>query len=114
MSDHDVLIDLIVDVVGVERSRITDEASLFHDLGMAGLDGAELLEEIGARFDIDLSRVDWVRYFGAERRYNPFHHLWCMLGGRRLDEGIVPLRVSDLKRSVTERRWCEPSREETG
>ncbi len=66
------------------------------------------------RFDIDLSRVDWVRYFGEERRYNPFRHLWCMLGGRRLDEGIVPLRVSDLKRSVAERRWCEPSREETG
>ena len=51
MTDHDVLLDLIVDVTGVKRARITDEASLFHDLGMAGLDGAELLEQIAVKWN---------------------------------------------------------------
>ena len=110
-SDTEELLDLISDTTGIKRDRLTDDKSLFHDFGVAGMDGRDLIYAIGARFEIDTSSVCWENYFGEELPYNPFLHLWCLLRGRRLDEGIVRLQISDLKRMVDEKRWQEPSGE---
>ena len=107
-ADADPLLDLISNTIGADRNRLADGTSLFHDLGVDGLDGADLLDAIGTRYGIDMSDVDWSRYFGPERPYNPLYHLWCLLRGRRLDHGIVPLRISDLRRSIQSGRWQEP------
>ncbi len=114
MTDHDSLLSLISEVTGIDKTQLADEKSLFHDFGVAGLDGAELLDEIGTRFGIDMSEVDCVRYFGEELPYSPVFHLSQFLRGRRLDDGIVRLQVSDLKRTVTERKWQDPTEPRTG
>lgn len=102
------LLDLISSRLSVDRSRLSDDAALFHDLGVAGLTGESLLVSIAESFDIEMSEVnpDW--YFGPEIGYNPFFHLWMLLQGRRLDEGIVRLRIGDLKTTVAAGEWIEP------
>ncbi len=107
-TDADPLLDLISDRIGEERSRLADDTLLFHDLGVAGMDGADLLEAIGTQYGLDLSDVDWSRYFGPELSYNPLYHLWRLIRGRRLDHDIVPLRISDLRRSIRAGNWQEP------
>ena len=109
MSDDDALLDVISAATGINRDRLTDETSLFHDCGVAGLDGEDMLKAIGRQFDLDVSQVDWPRYFGDELPYNPIYHLWCLIRGRRLDADIVRLRISDLRRSVAAGRWIEPA-----
>ncbi len=109
LSACDPLIQIISDITRIEPDRFSDESSLFHDFGVAGLDGAEVLEAIGRDFGLDMSEVDWSRYFGPELPYNPIYHLWCVIRGRRLDADIVELRISDLRRSIAEGRWVEPS-----
>jgi hypothetical protein len=111
-SDEDIdrLLDIIADISGVRREKLLDHSSLFHDFGMAGHDGHDLLQAIGTAFQLDMSAVRYKTYFGEEAPYNPFHHLRMALQGRRLDEGIVRLEIADLKRSVTEGVWIEPQR----
>ena len=102
------LIELIADRLAVDPSHLVDDAYLLHDLGVGGLDGHDLLVAIGEEFDIDLSEVPWWDYFGPERAYNPFTHLMCFLSGKRLDQDIVRLQISDLKKTVETGTWCDP------
>lgn len=114
MKDHlksDRLIRLIAKEIGVEPSRLGDEVSLFHDLGVAGLDGYDLLSAIGVEFDIDITQVPWPRYFGEEASYNPVTHLVRSVTGKPHHNGIIRLRVSDLKKTVEKGSWEEPARQ---
>ena len=108
-AEDDPLLDLISEMIGVEPYRLADDRSLYHDCGVAGDDGDDLLEAIDIQFNLDLSQVDPTRYFGPELPYNPFYHLWCIIRGRRLDHDIVRLQISDLRRSIAAGRWIEPS-----
>lgn len=108
-AGDDPLLEVISEMTGVETHRLADDRSLLHDFGVAGDDGAELLEAIGLRFDLDVSQVDSDKYFGPELPYNPLYHLWCIIRGRRLDHDIVRLRISDLRHSIAVGRWIEPS-----
>lgn len=102
------LLELISGCLNIGRDHLSDDKSLFHDFGVAGVDGYDLLKEISEKFDIDMSQVCWVKYFGEEQAYNPFFHLCRLLQGRRLDEGIARLKISDLKQTVATGRWVEP------
>ncbi|NOD62535.1 MULTISPECIES: DUF1493 family protein [unclassified Ruegeria] len=107
-QDFEKLISLISDLVGVDPSKLHEGSSLFHDFGVAGDDGAEVLQAIANEFEIDIGDVDGARYFGSEAPYNPFYHLQCFLQGKRLDHDIVRLEISDLVKTVKTRKWCEP------
>ena len=108
-SASDPLLEVISEVIGVKKHRLTDDRSLFHDLGVAGDDGVDVLEAIGRHFDLDVSQVDCDKYFGPEQSFSPLYALWCLIHGRRLDADIVRLQISDLRRSIAAGRWIEPS-----
>ena len=105
----DPLLELISEMIGIETHRLTDERSLFHDFGVAGDDGADLLEAIRLRFELDVSQVNSDRYFGPEASFSLINASWCLIRGQRLDADIVRLRISDLRRSIAAGRWIEPS-----
>ena len=108
------LIDLIADQIGDTTNQLTDNSSLFHDFGVAGLDGKELLDRIGERFEIDMTEAPWWDCFGEERAYNPFYHLCCFLKGRRLDHDIIRLQISDLKTTIDKGTWHPPAVTQSG
>jgi len=103
------LIDLIVEHTGIEDGQLSDDTSLFHDFGVGGMDGEELIDAIGEEFGIDMSEVAWWDYFGEELPYNPFYHLYCFVRGRRLDHDIVRLQISDLKATIERGAWQPPA-----
>ncbi|WP_282605016.1 DUF1493 family protein [Pelagibius sp. Alg239-R121] len=107
ISDEEALLELISEELAIKRDRLRDETTLCRELGVAGLDGAELLEAIGKRFGIDVSEVEWWRYFGPEVGYDPIRHLLAVLSSKNLTEDIVTLRISDLKRIVAAGKWIE-------
>ena len=108
-AEDDPLLEVISEMTGVKPHKLSDDRSLLHDFGVAGDDGAELLEAIGQRFNLDVSQVDPDRYFGPEAALNPIYALWCLIRGQRLDADIVRLQISHLRRSIDAGHWIEPS-----
>ena len=104
--DDDLLAEVFEDILGFRRSELTDDTRLFHDLKIAGIDGFDLLEEISERFGIAKDfHGNLESFFGPEAAYNPILHFLLWLRGRRLDEGVKPLTVSDLRRVIETRSW---------
>ena len=55
MSDiEDKVRDIIDEELGVEREKLTDDASFIEDLGADSLDTVELVMEFEKEFDIDI------------------------------------------------------------
>ena len=50
--------DIIVDELGVEREKLTSEASFMEDLGADSLDTVELVMAFEKEFDIDIPDED--------------------------------------------------------
>ncbi len=59
MSDlHDKVKDIIVEELGVERDKVTDDASFMEDLGADSLDTVELVMAFEKEFDVDIPDED--------------------------------------------------------
>ncbi len=59
MSDiEDKVKDIIVEELGVEREKLTSEASFMEDLGADSLDTVELVMAFEKEFDIDIPDED--------------------------------------------------------
>ena len=50
--------EIIVDKLGIEESKITDEARFIEDLGADSLDTVELIMQFEEEFDIEISDED--------------------------------------------------------
>lgn len=106
------LIALIAREVGVSPARLNLEMALADDLGVAGQDGADLLDAIGREFGVDLSVVDWAEYFGEEAPFDPLLAVWR--GFERLfrrglrESDSPPLRIRHLLRTVQRGEWSAP------
>lgn len=108
----DRLIAVVASETGVSPARISADTALADDLGVAGLDGANLLAAIGREFDMDLSVIDWAEYFGEEAALDPLRAIWR--GFLRVySDGSAKtspaLRVRDLLATIETGRWVEPS-----
>lgn len=53
-SVKEVVIELIVENLGVDRERVTSETNIFEDLGADSLDFVELIMCFEEEFDIDI------------------------------------------------------------
>jgi acyl carrier protein len=49
---------ILIDLIGVEESEITEDASLIKDLGMDSLDYAELVMEFEQNFEMKIPDTD--------------------------------------------------------
>jgi len=105
------LIALVARETGVSPARIAADTALADDLGVAGLDGAELLAAIGREFGMDLSAIDWAEYFGEELARDPLCAAWRDFV--RVHAAPPPpapaLRIRDLALTIERGLWVEPS-----
>ncbi|MHC4235217.1 MAG: acyl carrier protein [Planctomycetota bacterium] len=63
--------DIIVEELGVEREKLTDEASFIEDLGADSLDTVELVMAFEKEFDIDMpdEEAEKLRTVGEAMKY---------------------------------------------
>jgi acyl carrier protein len=63
--------DIIVEELGVEREKLTNEASFMEDLGADSLDTVELVMAFEKEFDIDIpdEEVEKLRTVGDALKY---------------------------------------------
>lgn len=72
MSDMvDKVKDIIAEELGVEREKLTDEASFMEDLGADSLDTVELVMAFEKEFDIDIpdEEAEKLRTVGDAMKY---------------------------------------------
>ncbi len=73
MSDNMVekVKDIIVEELGVEREKLTDDASFMEDLGADSLDTVELVMAFEKEFDIDIpdEEAEKLRTVGDAMKY---------------------------------------------
>ncbi|PXX41537.1 DUF1493 family protein [Undibacterium pigrum] len=70
----------IADFAGVPIQNLSDDTSLFHDLGMDGDDALEFMQEFSRRFHVDLAQFVHSDYFGAEAASNPLALVTGLIG----------------------------------
>ena len=93
------VIDLVVDETGARRGKIREDSQLGEDLGIDGDDADDLMDRFFREFSVDRSGYNFLDHFGME--------------GFRLKDLIspprtIPVRISDLVRSVEAGRWIRP------
>jgi acyl carrier protein len=70
MADHSEKVkDIIEKELGVEREKLTSEASFIEDLGADSLDIVELVMEFEKEFNIDIPDEDKLRTVGDATKY---------------------------------------------
>ena len=96
------LIGIVRRITGVRR--IVPTSRLFHDLGMAGDDASEVLEEVAAKFGVIFPGFDFDRYFPQENEAFGAH-LARMF---RLRLRREPLTLEHLARVADYGVWFDP------
>jgi hypothetical protein len=102
------VVSLVATSTGISRSKIHRDTDLAEDLGVAGRDGVELMQQFARRFDVDVTGFDSVKYFGDEASgCNPLRLLLLLLNlsqrGRLSD--TTPLKIWMLVEAAEKRKW---------
>jgi hypothetical protein len=105
------VIDWLRSELGLAADRsIKPTTRINLDLGVAGMDGFDLIRAFGERFEVDISTFPVDRYFGSEAGANPISVLWSlgrMLLGKNAS-GLQPLCVSDLMQLARGQSGTDP------
>ena len=101
------VIEFLSAELSLPTEKLEDHASLYHDLGVAGQDGWELLEAFGTTFGVDMNECDDSLYFGSEGANLPLM-LWQFLTGTFVKESAERLEISHLKAVCERGRWFDP------
>lgn len=107
--------DFVATQLGVLVESLDYRTTLLGDLGVDGDDAHELLEAFGARFDVDLSELDFGRHFGNEGLPPWFllGWLWTLSRGGDTPEaraGLEPVSIGDLVEAARAGRWQKGKR----
>ena len=78
---------------GCKPDRINPTARLYHDLGIAGDDGYDLLLKLEKDFGFDLSTIDWSMNFGGEPT---LFSVFRPIAFWKKQEELEPLTVAQL------------------
>ena len=108
-SLYDQVVAFVAEQRSVRPERLRPETTLLGDLGTAGDDGDELLEDFGREFSVDMSECNPSRYFGNEgcAPWAPIY--WIILAFRQgtpeEKAHLQPISIADLVRSAELGRW---------
>jgi len=104
------ILQFVADKSTVEKASLRLDTTLAGDLGIAGDDGCELMEEFGCEFDVDLAHFVPSSYFGTESGCCPPVALfillrWWVCGHSHDASGLLPISIMDLVRAAEEKHW---------
>ncbi len=58
MEVREKVVEILVNMLGIDSSEVTDDANLIRDLGIDSLDYAELVMEFEQNFDVKIPDTD--------------------------------------------------------
>ncbi len=100
------IIQLVCKQTGLSLNLVGLESRLFHDLGVDGADGWEIIEEISNTYNMDISEVRMEKYFGPEAAATPLTLIrWLTSPAFRRGDKFTPIRVRDLVACVRAGKW---------
>jgi len=102
-NTEQALRELLAKYVGAQK--IAPETEILHDLGVAGDDAWELLEEINARFGTNFSELPFSAYFPDETEALGVHV--AQLIGHRSSKR--PMTFEHLVRVIDRGAWLDPA-----
>ena len=89
----------------IQEEKITLDARIMEDLGIAGEDADELMTALAQNFHIDMTGYDFLDYFYEEGGDNPLGQLYYQLFNRNKIRPKLSLTVKDLVVSVQLGKW---------
>jgi acyl carrier protein len=102
------ILALVVRKTRQKQEKITSDASLFHTLGVDGMDADDLLAAFRDEFGVDFSNFVFERHFGPEAGFNPFVRLIYNLSEPdKLRK--VPITVVDLYEAAKTKKFPDLS-----
>lgn len=101
------------DEIGLLWHEIRPDTSFYHDCGIDGDDGENLLIAFQQKFDVDMSSLQCDLHFGPELcLFNPLilflPDTWRLMKEPRNERGqvlMVPITVQDLYTAAKTKRW---------
>ena len=109
------VIEFVAAFTGFKPERIHFHTTLYGDLGVAGDDGLELIQDYGKKFHVDLKEFQSARHFGNEGVgiLAPLGCLWMVLSHpfrqKRTPEeesNVQAVRIRDLIAFAHSGRWA--------
>ncbi len=92
-----------------EKSSLSENTRLQHDLGMDGTDAAEFMEAFSEEFNVDMSEFEFDRHFGPEgfSLVDLFDILFCWLGRlfKKDLSGTIPITLRNLVSAAESKKW---------
>ena len=107
MSDADIknrVIAIVTSQTGVPPSKISLSTRLYHDLGIAGDDASEFLQEYTMAFSLDMTNFDFGAYFPSEASILDLFRVF------RCREDYSAITVEDLVRAAQRGKWSHADR----
>jgi len=124
-DDKDKLFEEVCSFISVQRSanrsELTAETSLYHDLGTEGIDADNLLRAFSEKFHVNMANFKYDRHFGPERGVDligPLLGLFLYLclklfpRNKLLLEALdgltvkkAPVKIGDLVRAAQSGEW---------
>ncbi len=103
--EHEI-IQLVCEQTGSSQKRVNLESRLFHDLGVDGADGWDIIQEMAKRYHVDVSDVRMDKYFGPEMAATPLTFIrWIISPSFRRGEEFTPIWVYDLVACARAGKW---------
>ncbi len=97
--------DFVSEFSCTKRDKLSENTTLYPNLGIGGDDAAEFLEVFSDKFSVDMSEFKFSKYFGPEG-CNPFSSLYCILFARdKLKK--TPITLRDLVEAVENKKWVK-------
>lgn len=106
MTTEQEVIALVAKKTGRQESSITPE-STFYQLGIDGDDAVELIDELCRRYKVPAEKIDLNKYIGPEGSGILNHIFYAFSRKEESSEERKELRISDLIKTATERRWFD-------
>lgn len=107
---YDRLLTFLAQQTGREKSSLQKNTSLYHDLGIDGLEALVLMGEFQKSFGVIVDEVDFDQFFGPELPFNPVTWLFLVLFkpdeiNPKGQQKKIPLRVADLYTAAKIGAW---------
>lgn len=107
---YERIIQFVCNQVNCNTDELQPGTSFYHDLGVDGIDGEDLISSFQREFDVDMSCFQYDLHFGPEFGFVPIVWLyWRIFMPDKLNEKgarkMVPITVIDLYQAARTRVW---------
>ncbi len=106
MTTEQEVITLVAQKTGKPQSAITPEKT-FYQLGIDGEDAVELIDELCRRYQVPAEKIELNKYIGPEGGGLLNHILYAFSSKNKGGEEQKELRIRDLIKTATDRRWFD-------